>query len=62
MPYCCTAGEVPPKRHTQFRQPYGSLYTEELTVMIDTFPPLDLGHGARDSEDDRYAWTWLEGR
>ena len=23
-------GEVPPKRHTQFRQPDGSLYTEEL--------------------------------
>ena len=23
-------GEVPPKRHTQFRQPDGSLYAEEL--------------------------------
>ncbi|MCL1601965.1 MAG: hypothetical protein M3112_10615, partial [Actinomycetia bacterium] len=24
--------------------------------------PLDLGPGARDSQDDGYAWTWLEGR
>ena len=23
-------GEVPPKRHTQFRRPDGALYTEEL--------------------------------
>ena len=30
--------------------------------MIDTFRPLDLGPGARGSEDDKYAWTWLEGR
>ncbi len=30
MPYYRSAGEVPPKRHTQFRQPDGSLYAEEL--------------------------------
>ncbi len=30
MPYYRTVGEVPPKRHTQFRQPDGSLYAEEL--------------------------------
>ena len=36
--------------------------TEEYAVMIDTFRPLDLGPGARDSEDDKYAWSWLEGR
>jgi homogentisate 1,2-dioxygenase len=30
MPYYRSVGEVPPKRHTQFRQPDGSLYAEEL--------------------------------
>jgi homogentisate 1,2-dioxygenase len=30
MPYYRRVGEVPPKRHTQFRQPDGSLYREEL--------------------------------
>src|SRR5690349_562281 len=30
MPYYRRAGEVPRKRHTQFRQPDGSLYAEEL--------------------------------
>ncbi|MEH1129245.1 homogentisate 1,2-dioxygenase [Micromonospora sp. CPCC 206061] len=30
MPYYRSAGEVPPKRHTQFRAPDGSLYAEEL--------------------------------
>jgi len=30
MPYYRRVGEVPPKRHTQFRQPDGSLYKEEL--------------------------------
>ncbi len=36
--------------------------TEEYAVMVDTFRPLDLGPGGRDSEDDKYAWSWLEGR
>lgn len=31
MPHYRRVGEVPPKRHTQFRQPDGSLYAEELT-------------------------------
>ena len=30
MPYYRSAGEVPPKRHTQFRSPDGKLYHEEL--------------------------------
>lgn len=30
MPYYRRVGEVPAKRHTQFRQPDGSLYAEEL--------------------------------
>ncbi len=57
-----------PGGHTHGPQPgsveasIGAEATEELAVMIDTFRPLDLGPGARDCEDDRYAWTWLEGR
>ena len=30
MPYYRRVGEVPPKRHTQFRAPDGHLYAEEL--------------------------------
>jgi homogentisate 1,2-dioxygenase len=30
MPYYRSVGTVPPKRHTQFRQPDGGLYAEEL--------------------------------
>src|SRR5262249_2299664 len=30
MPYYRSIGALPPKRHTQFRQPDGSLYAEEL--------------------------------
>lgn len=30
MPYYYRLGQVPPKRHTQFRQPDGSLYAEQL--------------------------------
>src|SRR3954452_19007282 len=30
MPYYRSVGEVPRKRHTQFRKPDGSLYAEEL--------------------------------
>jgi homogentisate 1,2-dioxygenase len=57
-----------PAGHTHGPQPgsveasIGQQATEELAVMIDTFRPLDLGPGAKDSEDDGYAWTWLEGR
>jgi len=57
-----------PGGHTHGPQPgsveasIGKAGTEELAIMIDTFRPLDLGPGATDSEDDSYAWTWLEGR
>lgn len=57
-----------PGGHTHGPQPgsveasLGAAGTEELAVMIDTFRPLHLGPGARDSEDDKYAWSWLEGR
>ncbi|MFN3800716.1 MAG: homogentisate 1,2-dioxygenase, partial [Belliella pelovolcani] len=30
MAYYHRLGNIPPKRHTQFRQPDGSLYKEEL--------------------------------
>src|SRR6266508_2322598 len=30
MPYYRRVGDVPPKRHTQFRSPDGALYAEEL--------------------------------
>ena len=30
MPYYRRVGEIPPKRHTQFRSPQGGLYAEEL--------------------------------
>jgi homogentisate 1,2-dioxygenase len=30
MPHYHRLGSVPPKRHTQFRKPDGSLYQEEL--------------------------------
>ncbi len=57
-----------PGGHTHGPQPgsveasLGKAGTEEIAVMIDTFRPLDLGPGARDGEDDDYAWTWLGGR
>ncbi len=57
-----------PGGHTHGPQPgsveasLGRAATEELAVMIDTLRPLGLGPGARDSEDDKYAWTWLGGR
>ena len=57
-----------PSGHTHGPQPgsveasLGASATEELAVMIDTFRPLELGPGARDSEDDKYAWSWLGGR
>ena len=49
MPYYRRVGEIPPKRHTQFRQPDGSLYKEELmgqegfssdsSLLYHRFPP-----------------------
>ncbi len=49
MPSYHRLGEVPPKRHTQFRKPDGSLYSEELfgtegfsgnySILYYTYPP-----------------------
>ena len=36
----------------------GAEYFDELAVMVDTFRPLELGEGARASEDGAYAWSW----
>jgi homogentisate 1,2-dioxygenase len=33
-------------------------YFDELAVMVDTFRPLELGEGARASEDPSYPWSW----
>ena len=34
--------------------------TEELAVMMDTFRPLKLTTAARDYDDERYPFSWLE--
>lgn len=49
MPMYHRVGQVPPKRHTQFRKPDGTLYTEELfgeegftgcsSLLYHTYPP-----------------------
>ncbi len=36
----------------------GQEFFDELAVMVDTFRPLELGEGARASDDGTYAWTW----
>jgi hypothetical protein len=30
MPYYTSLGQIPPKRHVQFRRPDGALYSEEV--------------------------------
>ncbi|MFC5910173.1 homogentisate 1,2-dioxygenase [Streptacidiphilus monticola] len=53
-----------PGGHTHGPQPgayersIGAEFFDELAVMVDTFRPLELGEGARASDDGRYAWTW----
>jgi len=49
MPYYIKSGDIPPKRHTVFRQPNGNLYNEELvstegfsdiySLVYHTYPP-----------------------
>ena len=60
MPYYHTLGRVPPKRHTQFRKPDGSLYHEELmghegftgtsALLYHTHPPTAVKRVARCKE------------
>ena len=53
-----------PGGHTHGPQPgayersIGAESFDELAVMVDTFRPLDLGEGARATDDGRYAWSW----
>jgi homogentisate 1,2-dioxygenase len=57
MPFYCKSGVIPQKRHTQFRKPDGSLYSEELvstegfssiySLVYHAHPPTlvkDIGH------------------
>ena len=52
MPYYYTLGEIPHKRHTQFRKPDGGLYSEELfstegfsndsSLLYHVYPPTQI--------------------
>ena len=52
MPHYQTLGSIPPKRHTQFRKPDGSLYSEQLfstegfsndySLLYHTYPPTQI--------------------
>ncbi|OMP75340.1 homogentisate 1,2-dioxygenase [[Flexibacter] sp. ATCC 35208] len=52
MPHYCKLGEIPHKRHTQFRKPDGSLYSEQLfstegfssnsTLLYHCHPPTEI--------------------
>ncbi|HMP94340.1 MAG TPA: homogentisate 1,2-dioxygenase, partial [Phnomibacter sp.] len=54
MPHYFKLGQVPPKRHTQFRQPNGSLYHEQLfstegfsndySLLYHVHPPTAIVH------------------
>src|SRR4051812_25074303 len=54
MPYYHKLGQIPHKRHTQFRKPDGSLYAEQLfstegfsndySLLYHCFPPTDIIH------------------
>ncbi|MEJ7705815.1 MAG: homogentisate 1,2-dioxygenase domain-containing protein [Nocardioidaceae bacterium] len=41
-----------------YERSIGVDYFDELAVMVDTFRPLELGEGARVSDDGAYAWSW----
>jgi homogentisate 1,2-dioxygenase len=52
MPYYCKLGDLPAKRHTQFRKPDGSLYSEQLfstegfsndySLLYHVYPPTQI--------------------
>jgi homogentisate 1,2-dioxygenase len=44
-----------------YERSIGAEFFDELAVMVDTFRPLLLGEGARECEDDAYAWSWARG-
>ncbi|PWU55499.1 homogentisate 1,2-dioxygenase [Micromonospora globispora] len=39
----------------------GAQFFDELAVMVDTFRPLELGEGAKSSDDGVYAYSWSRG-
>ncbi len=53
-----------PGGHTHGPQPgaaeasIGREFFDETAVMVDTFRPLEIGEGARASEDPEYPWSW----
>jgi homogentisate 1,2-dioxygenase len=66
MPSYQSLGQVPPKRHTQFRKPDGSLYSEELfgeegfsgvySLLYHQYPPTRVTRIARHGADCREEW------
>lgn len=60
MPSYHALGEIPPKRHTQFRKPDGTLYSEELfgvegfsgcfSLLYHQFPPTRVSKIAKHSD------------
>src|SRR5690606_24640257 len=54
MPYYCQLGNIPHKRHTQFRKKNGGLYSEQLfstegfsndySLLYHIYPPTDIIH------------------
>ena len=69
MPYYRQVGELPPKRHTQFRRPDGGLYAEELmgqegfssdsSLLYHRYPPTAI---VAADEYDPPAWTRVPNR
>src|ERR1051326_5490085 len=66
MPSYHALGKIPPKRHTQFRKPDGSLYPEELfgaegfsgcfSLLYQQFPPTRVSKIARHSDLPLEEW------
>ncbi len=66
MPSYRTLGQIPPKRHTQFRKPDGSLYAEELfgeegfsgcfSLLYHQYPPTRVTRIERYGEVCRQEW------
>jgi homogentisate 1,2-dioxygenase len=66
MPYYRRAGEVPPKRHTQFRRPDGGLYAEELmgqegfssdsSLLYHRYPPTAIVAAEEFTPPARVGW------
>ena len=44
-----------------YERSIGVEFFDELAVMVDTFRPLELGEGARASDDGAYAFSWVRG-